>query len=385
MPFKSISNNYKKLRNRIIENNYNIIDISKELPRDSNYNILHKELNYKEFTLKSHGIGTPLKVKANNFFPETAFLTLYNGKYVILSSVNNKGKINTQSRILDKNNNPITDSRVTSDPWYGQLRLRNLKKIKANSTKYLKNSTLLLSKTHTDNFFHWIIDGIINIYLLELAGLSINDFENIIIPKIDTEWKEALIKKISIPERKLIESDNFSILQCKEFIVPVRHNGINNLPSWIGDGAQKKLALKEDKHYHYPKKIYITREDTVKRNVINEKELLKFLRQIGFVSITLSNKSLIEQQRIFKNAEVVIGPHGAGFTNIFNMKPHSCLIELFPTTKRETTFLELAYQLNIEHYALFFNPIINKKNPNWDHLQIDISILKNFLYEKNLL
>jgi len=78
------------------------------------------------------------------------------------------------------------------------------------------------------------------------------------------------------------------------------------------------------------KRIFISRKDAVMRRILNEEELLEVLEKYGFQQYVLEQMTLEEQIELFYNAEVVIGSHGAGFSNIiFSEKIH--IIELFPS------------------------------------------------------
>ena len=52
------------------------------------------------------------------------------------------------------------------------------------------------------------------------------------------------------------------------------------------------------------------------RKLVNESEIKSRLEKVGFQSVKLSNISLENQIQIFKNAEIIVGLHGAGFTNL---------------------------------------------------------------------
>jgi capsular polysaccharide biosynthesis protein len=49
--------------------------------------------------------------------------------------------------------------------------------------------------------------------------------------------------------------------------------------------------------------------------LINEAELLQELDKYGFRSYILEDLRFREQVKLFSGAEIIIGPHGAGFTN----------------------------------------------------------------------
>ena len=116
------------------------------------------------------------------------------------------------------------------------------------------------------------------------------------------------------------------------------------------DSVKKKS---DDVKNRYSKKIYISRKDSVKRNIVNELELVEYLTPLGFQSITLTNISLMEQFAIFYNADVIIGVCGAALTNIIFAKNQTIIIEISSSRLLlEKHFEEISscFKLNYSRY-----------------------------------
>ncbi|NET86401.1 MAG: glycosyltransferase family 61 protein [Moorea sp. SIO1F2] len=97
----------------------------------------------------------------------------------------------------------------------------------------------------------------------------------------------------------------------------------NNITSW---SLKQKQKLSTNT---YSKKIYISRQDSDKRQLINEHELCIFLHSEGFKICTLSNLALADQVNLFQVAEIIIAPHGAGLVNLMFTNKGSYVLELF--------------------------------------------------------
>jgi hypothetical protein len=79
-------------------------------------------------------------------------------------------------------------------------------------------------------------------------------------------------------------------------------------------------------------RIYVSRRCCSTRYVINDDELLVAHNEYGFESYVLVYLSFRDQVKLFSNAKVVIGPHGAGFTyTIF--ADYITLIKLFGSSR----------------------------------------------------
>jgi capsular polysaccharide biosynthesis protein len=65
------------------------------------------------------------------------------------------------------------------------------------------------------------------------------------------------------------------------------------------------------------------------RRIVNEADLVKELITYGFDVVTLGGMSFADQARLFNEAEIIVGPHGAGFQNAVFAQPGATLIDLF--------------------------------------------------------
>jgi capsular polysaccharide biosynthesis protein len=80
---------------------------------------------------------------------------------------------------------------------------------------------------------------------------------------------------------------------------------------------------------HPGRRLYVTRSDAKTRRIVNEDDLDPILRGRGFERIECAALTLAEQIEAFSTAEIVIGPHGAGLTNLLFAPRASGLVEIF--------------------------------------------------------
>jgi capsular polysaccharide biosynthesis protein len=77
--------------------------------------------------------------------------------------------------------------------------------------------------------------------------------------------------------------------------------------------------------------LYVSRADASARSMINESDLeVALADQLGAVIVRMQNLSFEAQVRLAHEADVIIGPRGAGFTNVAFPRPGSWLVELLP-------------------------------------------------------
>lgn len=129
--------------------------------------------------------------------------------------------------------------------------------------------------------------------------------------------------------------------------------------------------------------LYVSRNESSMRRILNENDLLPGLRDMGFHVISPGKLSLTEQIEAFRNARVVLSPHGAGLTNILFCRPNTTLIEIFPEGGvHGSAFLRIASQLNFNYYYVVGQKVENRqsrKNPNNADLILEKSSFLSFV------
>lgn len=102
---------------------------------------------------------------------------------------------------------------------------------------------------------------------------------------------------------------------------------------------------------NYSEYIYISRmDDTDKRRVLNEKDMLSSDQFIHFQKITASKIPLLEQMYIFYKAKVIISIHGAALVNILFCNVNCKIVEIAThTISRLKHFEHISQVLNLNY------------------------------------
>lgn len=113
------------------------------------------------------------------------------------------------------------------------------------------------------------------------------------------------------------------------------------------------------------KRIYISRKHSP-RHFDNEIAVEEVLREHGFEAARLENMSFKEQVDLFRRAEVVVAPHGAGLSNIIWSKPGTYVVEIFSRKKFVDCYASLSSQLKC-HYV----PLWARETNAWGEIDIE--------------
>lgn len=98
------------------------------------------------------------------------------------------------------------------------------------------------------------------------------------------------------------------------------------------------------------RRIYISRKH--RRILINEDQIYEVLKEFGFEIIEDKPRTIKEQMHLYRNAAIIIGPHGASFSNILWCRPQTTLIELFSNKYYPPYFKYLAFVLGLKYHAI---------------------------------
>jgi capsular polysaccharide biosynthesis protein len=98
--------------------------------------------------------------------------------------------------------------------------------------------------------------------------------------------------------------------------------------------------------------VYISRSDAKIRKIINETEVFQFLQELGFEKYVLSEMSFKNQIKLFVEARVIIGPHGAAFTNVMFCKGNASLLEIYPKKYYDQGFVMLSAAREVQRDEL---------------------------------
>jgi hypothetical protein len=110
---------------------------------------------------------------------------------------------------------------------------------------------------------------------------------------------------------------------------------------WLRDRMRTRSLTSESDHPK-PERIYVSRQKARRgRKILNFDEALDILERYGFESYVLEDYSFEEQVNLCSEAEVIMGPHGAGLLQCI-FADDSVVAELFPDSVIKPHFYYLA-------------------------------------------
>jgi capsular polysaccharide biosynthesis protein len=236
------------------------------------------------------------------------------------------------------------------------------------------------------NYYHWLIDDLPNYGMLKqrdlpgpiLFGHHITGFHFESLARIGLDpdrlhYVEFLSRR---PVRDLTvfhrPQTKMTMAQLMSGVVPaITAKRADWLRSIFTPPGQKKGT----------KRIYISRAGAPHRSLSNEAQVLAMLEQRGFQSYPLGSMSLADQAALFSQAEIALGPHGAGFTNMVFAPPGAKILELNSNDDLPPYFRGIAQAIGLNHFSLTgqLTRSAKPRTRSWWHFEIDVRKLARLL------
>ena len=206
---------------------------------------------------------------------------------------------------------------------------RILKKVKG------KVFSLLSGGAAKTNYFHWLFEVLPKLEILKRSE-EIKNIDFFLMPSIKMPHQIETLELLNIPRKKLLDSNSYKHIFCDELYIvdhPFRltNNTVfdtQNIPYWIFDWVRKNF-LKYKSSKSFPEKIFIERGKSISvhRNIKNQDEVNKILRDNNYQFIRPEDFGIKDQIKMFFSAKKIVGLHGAGFANICFCEPKTKVIE----------------------------------------------------------
>jgi len=148
------------------------------------------------------------------------------------------------------------------------------------------------------------------------------------------------------------------------------------------------------KNLNVPKfrsKIYVRREDSNYRKVINEADLIDKLRRKDFEIINPQHFEILEQMKIFSNAKLIISAYGSNLTNLIFCKKGTKIVEISPDFNNSSEknisnrYKNISKIIDLEFSSIKADSVNVEKHSELAKKYIHPKILKESNYYKNMI
>ncbi|AJO81813.1 glycosyltransferase family 61 protein [Pseudomonas sp. MRSN 12121] len=256
---------------------------------------------------------------------------------------------------------------------------------------------LLISGCNELNYYHWTVEVLSQLQFVAELPAQYADYPLLIskssqdIPSI-----KALIEAIGV-DRPLILLENITSYQVADLLmISAPNNMIPNFKGVAQNSAssgftrsdsinflrEKALGLAGDIPVSaLPKRVFLARKGFLRH--YNQSEILELLKPYGFTCVYMEEQDINHQIAIMANAEVIIGPTGAAWTNlIFASKNARALCWMAEEYGELSCFSNLAAIVGVEmDYIAYQVGSTDSRELYYRNYRVDAKSVENWLQQ----
>ena len=330
--------------------------------------VKNKELNERFISAKLDGLGIECNILQGNFFADT---------YSYFPITENFDAFND----LYHWQSPGASNHFFTKDFYDDFK-KNINNYKTIEDVYLLGSSFV------DNYYTNLI-----FFLPRLFFNNEDEIKLAVHRSLSNKFKEYILKVGSLLQKKItfVFLDN-GMYKFKNSSIPQFINKKKSIE------ILRNFSKSQTEKVEQGTKLYVSRQNTNYRSIVNESDLIYFLKDQGFEIINPYNYKINRQFKIFASAEIIISPTGSNLANIIFCKKGTKIIEIGPDLrnsiqeKKYSKICELlnfnyfkinADTVNVDHHSSVALKYINKqileKSSYYKNLIVKISDIKNFL------
>ncbi|WP_435144633.1 glycosyltransferase family 61 protein [Halobaculum sp. P14] len=213
-------------------------------------------------------------------------------------------------------------------------------------------------------YFHWTTDWLARLDAVRRYEADSGAEPSVLLPPDVTPWMLQSLDAAGVPEERRVHWSGERIGVDRLLVPSVRRVVHDDEPrdvdvldpdalDWLRATMRANTA-DVDPPDDVTSRIYVSRADADARRVRNESALMDALSKYGFTRVVPSRLTVPEQVATFRDADVVVGPHGAGLTNAL-YADDATLLEFFGD-RVATCYLTLTENLPVTYGLLEADP-----------------------------
>ena len=224
------------------------------------------------------------------------------------------------------------------------------------------------------NYYHWLIETLPRLVVLR----KLYPDATIILPFSATPYMIRTVallgfnKTFKIPENTTVKIPQLAFVEKAGTFLHQDNQLLREVASSIISQIVP-IATKPQR------RVYASRSRASCRKVANELELLDLLYKYNFELIYFEDFNFIEQVKIMRGVDIIIGLHGANLTNILFMQEGTTLVELMNSFSPNLVYFQLASYLRLGYYIIPCMPDSDSGTHNNADVLVDLLQIENTL------
>ena len=234
---------------------------------------------------------------------------------------------------------------VYETTWFGTaLRTANLPKSFKAPVKLRGTCLSLLSEYGIGNYGHFLLDCISRIGIAKRAGWDPSDIDYFYCYRPNGPAARFMMARIGIDESKCIWANDVLSVVADQMLVTTFPGTGENYASIVPETLRTSFETITSKG----RRLFIPRRGT--RRLTNEAEIEAAAVEFEFEICDF--QGVEDEFRYCREADYIVGPHGAGLSNLAVCRPGTKVLELTPSDHKLPYFYTLAEAANLDFSAI---------------------------------
>lgn len=192
-------------------------------------------------------------------------------------------------------------------------------------------------------YFHWVTEVLPQL----IAAVRSNPNCKILVPYERFTFIDECLSLLNFEDKRIVASQ-FPVIAEEVFLLEMNQVEGFLHPFDLGT-LRSEFISKEPTIDARERRLYISRRKNRKRRFAGESLLENYLVGEGFEVVHLQDIGFPEQIALMQQAQIVVGMHGAGLTNIIWAKAPLSVVEIFPGGYLNDCYSRLALSLGFDY------------------------------------
>ena len=176
------------------------------------------------------------------------------------------------------------------------------------------------------NYFHSALESAARVCMIP-DGL-LQSASSVLFPRGALHQPEMLDLLGLPPSLRKVAADDADHFLVERLLFPWSVHGQSSYHPVVSAFFDRMSAGLPDSASVFPRRFYVDRRGTLQRVLEGEDDVVAALLALGIVPVQPETLTFADQIRLFRGAELIVAPHGAGLTNIGFARPGCRVLEL---------------------------------------------------------
>lgn len=234
---------------------------------------------------------------------------------------------------------------------------------------------VVLGCQRSENYFHWWIDVLAKCWILDKLEYPPR---RMVVPQLKHEFQRESLELLNLSVESLTTPvQRFTRVLFVHGLAPGSAEALSPSVAEFSDWCRRRLRLVEGAPY---RKLFISRKGARGRRLVNEDEVLAALDS-DFERVELESLGVADQIRLFAQAEVIVGPHGAGLANLLFASASARVVELVHEDSPPATYWQLARLLGQSYIGVACAPGESQRRADRRDLIADPGVVASAVHD----